>query len=277
MKKFWFSLVLLSFSSSLFGQVKFNLSYKIETQTYIVSVIPETNYTEPKNMVGSAQIVLRANFNENFAPIITSLVDGLTWADNAYVDYPAEVPKYTFVCIALVNGPTKKIQFTTDKEVELFSFKNAGGDCPGLIELVSNDDQIVQQVRASGYNVTQNLSVLGAKGNAYAGILNGVVECSVSGTTIANDRNIGNIQIAPVPADRRVTITWENLHDIKQRMEIVITDSKSREVFREKVGGIKGENALNVDVSNWPSGVYNFRFQFDSGGQTRAWRFMVMR
>jgi hypothetical protein len=277
MKKFWFSLVLLSFSSSLFAQVKLNLAYQQETQIYTVSIIPETNYPEPKNMLGSAQIVLRAKFSENFTPIITSLVEGLIWADNAYVDYPADTPEYTFVSIALANGPTKKIQFETDKEVALFSFKNAGGDCPGLIELVSNDNPVVQAVRASGYNVTQNLGVLGARGNACSGILNGSIECAVSGISVTNDRIIGDVQIAPVPADRRVTINWQNLSEVNQRMEIVITDSRSREVFREKINGSKGENSLNVDVNTWPSGVYNFRFQFDSGGQTRGWHFMVVR
>jgi hypothetical protein len=277
MKKFWFSLVLLSFSGSLFSQVKFNLTYQLETQTYIVSVIPETNYPEPKNMIGSAQIVLRAKFSENFTPVITSLVEGLVWADNAYVDYPVESPEYTFVCIALANGPTKKIQFSTDKEVALFSFKNANGDCPGRIELISNEDEMVQTVRTSGYNVTQNLGVLGARGNAYAGVLNGTIECSVTGTKMTNDRILGDILIAPVPADKRITISWENQQDVKQRIEMVIMDSKAREVYREKVDGIKGENSLNVDVSSWASGVYTVRFQFDSGGQTRGWHFMVMR
>ncbi len=276
MKKFCFLLVFLSFNGSLFAQVKLNLSYQSETQIYTVSVIPETTYSEPKNMIGSAQIVLRAKFNENFTPIITSRVDGLIWADNSYVDFPADAPEYTYACIALANGPTKKIQFLSDTEVPLFSFKNAGGDCPGLIELISNDDPLVQAVLSSGYNVTQNLPILGARGNAYAGILNGVVECAVSGSKEFNDQIIGDVQIAPVPADKRVTIAWQNLDDMRH-MEMVITDSRSREVFREKISSFKGENALNVDVSSWSSGMYNIRFHLGSGRQTRGWHFMVIR
>ena len=207
MKKLWFSLALLTASCTLFSQVKFNLTYKPDTKTYTVSIIPEAAYPEPKNMVGTAQVVLRSKYNQNFTPIITSLVDGLIWSDNAYVDFPANAPEYTYACIALANGPTKKIHFLSEQEVPLFSFKNAGGDCPGLIELVSNDDPLVQAVLSSGYNVTQNLPILGARGNAYAGILNGSVECTLSGAKEINDKTISAVQIAPVPADRRVTIS----------------------------------------------------------------------
>lgn len=277
MKKFWFSLLLLSFSGSLFCQVKFNLNYQSETKTYTVSVVPEASYPEPKNTVSSAQIVLRAKFNENFTPIITSLVDGLIWTDNSYIDYPKDAPQYTYVCVALANGPTKKIHFVSGIEIPLFSIKNAGGECPGLIELISNDDAMVQEVRASGFNVTQHLGVLGARGNAYAGVQNGIVECLESSSTTTADAIIGEMQIAPVPADRRVTIRWHNLSELSPRMEMVITDSRTREVYREKVSSNKGENSVNIDVGNWLSGMYNIRFQLDHGGQTRGWHFMVLR
>ncbi len=277
MKKFWFSLLLLCFAGNLFGQVKFNLSFQAETQTYTVSVMPETTFAEPKNMLGSAQIVLRAKYSENFTPIISSLVEGLVWADNAYIDFPSDAPEFVYVCVALVNAPTKKIPLTAGKQVDLFSFKNAGGTCPGLIELVANEDPQVQTVRAANFNVTQHFGVLGARGNAYAGIVNGMAECTVSGAADANNKMIDEVQIAPIPADMRVTVSWLNQMDLGQRMEMVITDSKSGEVYREKMSGSKGVNSVNVDVSSWKSGVYYVRFQFANGLQTRGWHFMVMR
>lgn len=277
MKKLWFSLVILLVSTQLFSQVKLNLTFQAETMTYTVSMVSDATYTEPKNMVGAVQIVLRSKFNVNFTPIITSRIEGVIWADNAYVDYPAATPEYTYACIALANGPTKKIQFTAGQELPLFSFKNAGGECPGLIELVANEDPQVQLVKASGYNVTQSLSVLGARGNAYAGILNGSIECLVSNTKTIQEKVIEELQIAPVPADRLVTISWENLNEIHKRVELVIMDNKGREVYREKVSGVKGKNVLEIDVSNWFSGVYTMRFQFENAGQTRGWHFMVIR
>lgn len=278
MKKSFFSLLFLLFAGGLFAQVKFNLSFQEETRTYTLSIMPEKTYAEPANLLGSAQIVFRAGFGENFSPIITSLVDGLIWTDNSYVDYPADKPEYTYVCIALANGPTKKISLSEGKEIALFSFKNANGDCPGPVELVSNDDPQVQAVRASGYNVTQHFGVLGARGNAFSGCLNQLVECAQS-TQVksADNRKIDGIQISPIPADRRVTIQWENNVELQQRTEMVICDNHGREVYREKISNSKGEASISVDVSQWTAGPYNVRFQFDSGGQTRGWHFMVMR
>jgi hypothetical protein len=277
MKKFWFPLFLLSLSGNLFAQVKFNLSYQAATQTYTVSVVPETTYPEPKNTLGSAQVVVRAKFSSGFTPAITSLVDGVVWADNSYIDFPVESPEYTFVCIALVNGPTRKIILSEGKEVPLFSFKNAGGDCPGMLELMPNDDPMVQTIRAASYNVTQHFGVLGARGNAFSGILEGAAECTLSGTHNLNDQLVEDVQISPIPADKRVTLRWQNSSEISQRMEMVVTDSRSREIYREKMTGSKGESTVNVDVSSWAAGVYYVRFQFDNGRQTRGWHFMVMR
>lgn len=277
MKQIMLAFFALLLSSQGFAQVNLNLSYHAETKVYTVSILPDITWQAPKNMLASAQVVLKVPYDTEFTPGITSLVDGLVWADNAYVENPAGAPGFTFVCIALVNGPTTKIELLEGKEFPLFSFVNAGGDCVGLVELLLNDDSRVQAVRAAGMNITQHMAILGARGNGVSGIENSSVDCSpASGVVDVPEKLIEDVKIAPVPADKSVTIQWTQLSELNVYKQVVICDVQGREVLREKIGQGKGGHSLQLNVENWQSGMYRVRFMFDNGQQTQAWNMMVI-
>lgn len=260
-----------------YGQVKLNLSYQPDTKIYTVSILPEVSWPAPKNMLASAQIVLKVPAGVNFTPGISSMVDGLVWADNAYIDNPGGAPGFSFVCIALVNGPTSKIEFTEGKEIPLFSFKNISDECVGLLELLSNQDPLVLAVRAGGLNITQHLAVLGARGNAVSGIANGSVDCSpASGVGELPEKLIEEVRISPVPADKMVTIQWTLLTEGNEYQQIVLCDAQGREVYRDKISNGKGLHSLQLPVANWKAGLYRMRFVSDKGHQTQAWNLMVV-
>lgn len=270
-------LTALFLSGSICGQVKFNLTYQPETGRYTVSILPEVSWPAPKNQVGSAQVVLRVASDIDFIPGITSLVPDAVWADNAYVEQTAAAPGYTFVCIALVSGRTDKITFNEGEEVPLFSFVNAGGDCAGAVELLPNDDPMVVAVVAEGFNITQHIGVLGARGNAYSGIINGTTDCgATSGNHEAGAVLIETVQVSPVPASEQVLIRWHMPVDNDDRVEMVMVDQLGREEYREAVGSIKGEHALLIPVKNWQSGIYRLYFQFGSGRRTQSWNVVVL-
>ena len=267
----------LLLSTMVSAQVKFNLSYQEATKVYTVSVVPETTWEKPKNMLSSAQVVFRVDADKEFIPGITSLVEGLTWADNAYIEQPAGAEGYTFVCISLVNGPTSKIALTTDTEIPLFSFVNSGNGCAGKVELLTNDDPMVQAVRGAGFNVTQHFAVLGARGNAFTGFVNGEVDCSpASGANEQAVKIIDEVKIAPVPSDKLVTIQWTLLSEQPGLRQMVICDAQGREVLREKISDGTGQHTLNVDVENWQAGLYRVRFVFENNQQTQSWNLMVI-
>jgi hypothetical protein len=265
-------------ANSAFAQVKLNLRYHEDTKVYTVSMLPEVTWAAPQNMLASAQVVLAVPAGSDFTPAITSMVDGLVWADNAYIENPAGALGKTFVCIALVNGPTSKIELANGKEVPLFSFVNAGGNCAGLVELLPNDDARVQAVRGSGLNVTQYLAVLGARGNAFAGVDGEGVDCSSASTGIGQltEKLVDNVLISPVPADESLTIQWTLLSDRNVYKQIVICDAQGREVLREKISDGLGAHTLHLNVGNWAAGLYRVRFAFGSGHQTQAWNLMVV-
>jgi hypothetical protein len=277
MKNITAAFLFLLLSNATYAQVKFNLGYEETTHVYTLSIVPETTWEMPKNMVSSAQIVLRIDAGSEFTPGITSLVDGLVWADNAYVEHPDGDPEHSFVCISLVNGPTSLIKMIAGEEVPLFSFVNAAGGCAGAVTLLANDDPAVQAVRSAGYNVTQHFAVLGARKNAFTGFENATVECaSVTGTDELSGKLVDDVKVSPVPADKSATIQWTLLSETHGLCQILICDAQGREVFRQKAGAGTGLHTLNLDVQNWQPGLYRIQFAFDRGQRTKPWNMMVI-
>ena len=264
-------------SSILSAQVKFNLTYQEATQVYTLSIIPEASWEYPKNMINSAQIVLRVEATADFVPGITSLVPGLVWADNAYIEQSPSAPDYTFVCIALVNGPTAAIQLVEGQEVPLFSFVNTGLGCAGPITMLANDDPMVQAVRADHFNITQHLAVLGNRGNAFNGFENSRVTCAaVSGVDESSAKIIDEVKVSPTPADETVAIQWTLLTEQPGLRQMVICDARGREVFREKISDGQGQHTLNINVADWSAGLYRLRFMLDNNRNTQSWNLMVI-
>lgn len=276
MKKILTVIGAMLLSTIMTAQVKFNLSYEPVSKVYTVSVLPETSWSSPLNMVSSAQVVLRVQAGMAFTPGITSLVNGLIWADNAYVESPVGAPEYTFVCISLVNGPTNKIQMVADQETPLFSFLNTASDCAGPVTLLPNDDPMVQAVRLGGFNVTQYLPVLGAHGNAFSGLVNNEVDCTPVSGTHETVHFLEEVKILPVPADKAVTVQWTVLLDSPGWYQMVICDAKGVEIMREKTSAEKGAHTLHLNVEHWQAGLYRLRFVGDHERQSKSWNLMVV-
>ncbi|MCK6693065.1 MAG: hypothetical protein L6Q97_13320, partial [Thermoanaerobaculia bacterium] len=233
---------------------------------YTVSVISEKSWTAPMNKTGSAQIILRVPAGVAFVPAITSRIEGLVWADNAYIENLQQAPGYTFVAIAMVNGPTDKINFSEGEVTPLFDFVNAAGECPGLVELTSNDDPLIRSVVAEGFNVTQHIAVLGARGNAYAGIATGAVDCGlVSGAPDNTGSDIENIKVAPLPADEQVTVTWNRVSDATRDVEMAIHNISGQLIWLQSIPAGKGEFTQNIMVKDWKPGLYHLVFQSADG------------
>lgn len=268
----------LVFSAPLFAQVKFNLKYEPETRVYTFSILPETTWPAPKNTVGSAQIVLRVDANVEFTPSITSLTPGVVLADNAYVERPAAAPGYTFVCISLASGPTNKIALAEGVEVPVFSFTNAGGGCAGVVELLDNSDPVVNDIMAEGYNVTQSFGVLGARGNAFSGLVNSVTDCVATSTGVnsPSPKFIEGVQVMPVPASDEVTVRWNLMTETNEHLDMIVRDNLGREVYRQTVVNAKGEHVQKIIVKNWKSGTYRISFQYSNGHMSQVWNLVVL-
>lgn len=269
---------LVFFTISLSGQVEFNLRYTPETKTFTVSILPQRSWPAPANKVGAAQVILRVPSDNSFTPAITSMVDGVIWADNSYVENPEHAPGFTFISIAMVSGPTDNIPLVEGQELPLFSFVNAAGACPEVIELTANDDPQVQAVISDGFNVTQHLAVLGLRGNAYAGIGSGKIECATQTTSTDESQvlQLGQVRIAPTPADEQVNISWNRFNEANDRTDLVIFNRLGQEIYRETISPAVGEHSTALRVKNWPAGLYSLFFQNTSGLRTPASNLVIM-
>ncbi len=268
----------ISFGRPALAQVKLNLSLLPDQQTYLVSVISESTWTAPQNTVGSVQVVLRYNAGKQFiAGNIQSLIPGVTWVDNAYLESPASAPEFHFVSFVLNERGTKNIPFQQDVETPLFTFVNLADDCIGKLELVENESELTKQVVGVDHmNVTQNITVLGARGNAYAGILNASVDCAQA-TSVENQQPVvKNLRVFPVPTSNVLRVFWENLDTGNGPDKLQVTDILGRELGLERklISNAAEEQYIQLDVSDFPTGLYNGCF-VTPGGDRQSFRFVV--
>ncbi len=64
----------------------------------------------------------------------------------------------------------------------------------------------------------------------------------------------------PNPSDRRVTFTLKNPPE--STVEISIVDVKGSSIFEKNVTLLQNENLINLNLKDYPSGVYMVNFDF---------------
>ncbi|MBX2926219.1 MAG: hypothetical protein KF852_00160 [Saprospiraceae bacterium] len=262
---------------ALQAQVKFNLSLLPDNRTYLVSVLPETTWPVPFNMVGSVQIVIKKAADRPFmAGELTSLVPNVTWWDNTYVESPESAPEHDFVCIVMRERGVKDIVFNAWVETPLFTFVNLFPNCAGPLELVENDDPMVQAVvNVDRINITQNMSVLGAQGNAFSGVLNGTADCTVATSVDDPESPVRNLRVFPVPADLRLQVFWENTPGMEVD-KLIVSNAAGQVLAVRKVAAMSGEQNIELDIKDLPAGVYSGAL-LAANGTRQAFRFIVVR
>ncbi len=255
------------------AQVSLGLSLLEDGETFVVSLISQAEWPVPFNAVGAAQIVLRTEADASFtATEVTSLIPGTTWSDNVYLDDLSGTSEYRFVCFTLNEKGTRNIPFIAGEETPLFSFKNAGGACPGELHLVNNQDSYVQEViLADQVNITQNLAVLGARGNAFEGIHTQPVSCTT--VAVKNPVSLQRFTAFPNPVHDKLTLGW-SLSGEAYINQLHVTTLSGKSVATFPVDNRVTEFTFSVE--QWPSGVY-FGTLSGSGGFSKVFSFTVTR
>lgn len=265
------------FAPLLQAQVKFNLSLLPDQRTYLVSILPETTWPVPHNTVGGVQIVIKKEAGRPFmAGEISSFIPGLTWWDNAYVESPGQAPEYDFVCFVLRERAVRDIPFNAWVETPLFTFVNLMPNCAGPLELVENTDPMVQAVvYHDRINITQNMTVLGARGNAFSGVLDGIADCTVASQVNTPESGVKNLRVFPVPADQTLQVFWETLPG-GEVDKLLIGNALGQVLKVQKLFTAGGEQNIELDVSGLAAGVYTGTL-LDIGGGRQSFRFIVVR
>lgn len=258
------------------AQVKFGLSLLPDQETYLLSLKSEKSWSAPLNITGAVQIVVKVPATTAFTVgKIQSLIPGLSWSDNALVLQPSAAPEYNFICFVLNEQGAKNIPYQDGVEVPLFTFKNLEPGRTAKLELTLNDDPLVQRVvRLDHINITQNITVLGANGNAFTGIFG---EQSNTTTALPQVDILEKLRVFPVPARDFVQLNWESSAikaDQPKLLQVFSTTGSliATYTLHQQVG----QQQLRIDVSAWPAGLYAFKVRADSG-KLQSFKGLVLR
>lgn len=274
--KYVLFMVFCVLSASMQAQVKFGLSLLPDQETYLISLKAEKSWAAPANITGAVQVVLKVPANVPFvAGKIQSLIPGLSWSDNALVVQPSGAPDYNFVCFVLNEPGTKQLSYQEGVELPLFTFKNLEPGRTTNLELTLNDDPLVKKVvQVDHLNITQNITVLGAKGNAFTGIFGQITNAT---TALPQVEILEKLKVYPIPARDFVLVNWESQKskaELPNRLQVFSATGSLLQTFA--LNQQVGQQQLRVDVSNWPSGLYVFKAQ-NQGGQMQAFKCLVLR
>ncbi len=140
------------------------ISYELELDAegnYIVSLIPDTTWSFPRNIVGTAQVTIKVPTGGFLAGDITELIPGVVFSKTGRDNSPAEDTSSDYLSFGLRSQGTSRITFEKGVKVGLFSFKNIG-TCPdGTLSLMNNLTDPFYPPNSKQTNPGQQMTVSG--------------------------------------------------------------------------------------------------------------------
>ncbi len=253
MKKLIFlSICAFLMTAQVNGQVKFKIEKMLDQPVYTVSFVPEQSWDAPFNITSTAQITIKASSGTLVPTHITSLQEGAFWELNSRIESPEEASDYDYFSFALTSLGTSAFEFAEGQALPVLQFENANG-CMGTVQLVDNDSDIFMPPNSRKLNIGNQISVLGAKGEAYTGLVDdGTVDCLVSSTS---ELTATDFEIHPNPAVEFILIDYQ-LDIPSQEAQFVITDAEGHVVQQARVNLLSGQHQMRIELSSLPGGVY---------------------
>lgn len=249
------ALAFLCLTFSLNAQVNFKLAYDKETSRYTVSVVPSATYSAPDNITGTGQVTIKVPSNQ-FDPVdIANLTEGMYWEANSRNNTPEEAPDFDYISFGLVIQGIAFPAYTAGVELPLFSFENAFG-CTGKVFIVDNSTDEFMPPNSQSANIGNTITILGAGGDAYGGILDGgECDCNESILDSKEELALESFNIFPNPAIdfANVEIQWTG-DAVEGTLQVV--DASGKKIMSEPMDLTKGANQKRLNVTDLPSGSY---------------------
>jgi len=257
------------------AQVKFKITRKDDLKTYVVSMLPEQTLKGAKGITGTAQVTLRVKNEKSFVlNNLKSANENAEWSNGATLKSPDGARDYDYLSFNLKNMGTRAYNFTEGKEIELFSFQNAGEQLDAAVEIIDNENDVLVKNPRTEFNVRNQISVLGyGHRNAYTG----------NAGTLMNPVDISKklrIQkLYPNPAVEKTTVVYENLLDeTTGDLFVTILDSRStREVVRKKVSMGAGQFSIDLSLEDLTEGSYLVHIEKDGVRIGTAQKLMIVK
>lgn len=136
---------------------------KLEDNLFRVSIMPDTTFATPNNLVSNMQIIVRVPTGGFAVSNLTNLVGGVTFANTSRNNTPLENPGYDYLSFTLESGATSAIPFVDNVTVPLFTFRNGGTCLAGDLSLITSADPFYP-MNSINANTQHQLTVLGFGG-----------------------------------------------------------------------------------------------------------------
>ncbi len=246
--------IVAGWGSAATAQVQFKIERMHNSTYFMVSAVPDVNYESPMNIVATAQVTVKVPTGKFKMPEIVNLSAAGQWQVNGRSDAPKEAPEFDYLYFGLKNLGTTAFKFQKGKDTPLFMLK-AGDVCDVKIQLVDNAADPFFGKNSMRANIGNQITILGAEGDAWSGNLNGgFCECFVEETP---EIGAGEILIFPNPVNGP-TVTYAFTKDEKDNAtcDLILYDMAGRRIFFQKLEPKNGYNEYTLDVSMYPIAVY---------------------
>jgi Secretion system C-terminal sorting domain len=251
--------VLAAFQTSVSAQVQYKLERLPNSRYYIVSAIPDASYAKPMNIVSTAQVTLKVPAGGFKVGSIQPF--GTRWTLNGRSNAPQENPDFDYINFGLRDLGTARLDFKKGAAIPLFAFE-ASGTCEGEVALMDNKTDELQSDNVGKINVGNQITVLGAGGDAWKGNVVGAAKAPCfEMTAIEKGMARGAIVVYPNPVQDELALTFMVTKKDAKEGFISLHDAAGRVIFREKKQFNEGLNEQHFDVSNLAAGTYQIEIE----------------
>lgn len=185
---------LMLWASFSTAQVNYKIDYLQETQSFQISMVVHKTWAPPQNITATGQVTIKVPSNDFEIYDVQNLQKDIVWDINSRHNAPDEAREFDYISFGLSTTGTKGLKYVAGTEIPLFTFKNAGS-CGGEVALINNLRDAFLPPNSRHANIGNQLTVLGAKGDAYTGNTGGPATCVPLNSTFVP----GNITTSIAP------------------------------------------------------------------------------
>lgn len=250
-------------STTVFGQVQFQLEWLESIESYKVSLVSDKTWTAPQNITSTLQVSLKVPAGAFEITDIESLQNEVNFELNGVHESPEEAHDFDYVSIGLTSIGTNGISYVAGAPVGLFTFKNSK-PCGGPIYLVGGEDVFLPP-NSRNVNIGNQVTVLGAGGQAYIGnVGSGKADCSGFVSSTFEEVSESTFEVYPtmVKEQMNLRLEWTGM---SQEMTLDVFDADGKKAFTRALAVLNGNNTFELEAGNLPTGVYHLKMHTKDG------------